>query len=1055
MVKKVLSMLLCLCLIGVMPPVGAAAGEQESTKKPVLSACEAPEPEEQEGGIAYSPYWKSYTARMPQSNMLYSSPLPKTYDLRSLGLSTTVKDQDPWGSCWAFGCLAALESNVLINQSSVGGQEAAVPDYSELQLAWFTYDKQTADSLKGSAAGENQVGEGMYLPGETRLNAGGHVLRAVASLASWQFAANESAIPYQSQMGDLSDKSDWSVDDSLRGLSEVKLKNADVLPDTIVYSEYDNSGVPVEGAEFTYDESAEALVKRAIMTNGAVNIGYYADQSQPNTDGDGTYFNYKKWCQYVDVSNSLTRANHSVAIVGWDDTYPKENFNVGKQPDADGAWIVKNSWGTDGWGIGGTGYFYLSYYDRSIRNITSLQACAESEYDNNYQYDYLQLASANRLECQQSEIAVGNVFTANGPERLDAVSVVTEEPGTTVELLIIRLNENAQTPFDGETVYEATEQITYAGYHTIDLGPETPIYLSKNDKFAVWMVISDTKGNYYLPVEISGDDNLTEAKCNAGESFMLDRTLGLFDIYNLVVDDGALKAGNVMIKAFTTDVDWEAPELQSFTYKAYDRGDKLLEEKTIEGVSEPGLAKIPLPGATSCLELTGIKLAGEAPVVQATVTVRGQEYTLGNKIQRKDLIADELGNGPVVITVHSNPQGLDSKTYEFDFAPGYTVLESGAVTVTDSNGYIPFDTALTSTEMGAQDPAYAKIQSGLVKYRGADKFYVLNISLDPAVMLKELEYLNLAVTQKEGYSKEGNTVLYFADVSGDSAVLSEVTRSSGGTSVLRADVNKLGYYVVAELTNDAPVVTPDPVVPSDPIVTAGPGGTYRLSGSTVTIIPDEGYEISEVTVNGERVAVPQNGVLTGIESGDVVDITFGPVWSNPFADVKSGAWYYEAVRYAYENKLFYGTTDTAFSPGGEMTREMLATVLWRAAGEPEVSVFAGFTDVKKGSYYEKAVNWAKMNGIVNGISDKVFGVGRAVSREDIATMLWRWEGQPDSGASLSGFTDSVSISSYALPAMRWAVEKKLIQGRGNGVLSPKGNATRAEVASIFNRYLEK
>jgi len=179
-----------------------------------------------------------------------------------------------------------------------------------------------------------------------------------------------------------------------------------------------------------------------------------------------------------------------------------------------------------------------------------------------------------------------------------------------------------------------------------------------------------------------------------------------------------------------------------------------------------------------------------------------------------------------------------------------------------------------------------------------------------------------------------------------------------------------------------------------------------------------------------------------------------PVWENPFADVAENDWYYGSVQFATENGLFRGTSDTTFDPNGDMTRGMLATVLYRLAKEPEVATDQSFSDVASGQYYTEAVAWAAERGVVGGYGNGNFGPGDFITREQLAVMLWRYAGSPAGTGTLDTFSDRSEISTWAVDALQWAVGQKLVNGKGNGILDPGGMATRAEVAAILMRYCE-
>lgn len=176
----------------------------------------------------------------------------------------------------------------------------------------------------------------------------------------------------------------------------------------------------------------------------------------------------------------------------------------------------------------------------------------------------------------------------------------------------------------------------------------------------------------------------------------------------------------------------------------------------------------------------------------------------------------------------------------------------------------------------------------------------------------------------------------------------------------------------------------------------------------------------------------------------------------PFTDVE-GHWAEDAIRYAYENKLFVGTSETEFSPEATMTRAMLVAVLYRMAGNPEVTGSSNFTDVPDGEWYANAVIWAASSGIVSGYGNGLFGTNDNVTREQFVSILYRYgKAVAPAEDNLSGFVDCGDISAWAVNSMRWAVAEGLIAGRlVNGtdtMLVPQGNATRAEAAALLMRF---
>lgn len=180
-----------------------------------------------------------------------------------------------------------------------------------------------------------------------------------------------------------------------------------------------------------------------------------------------------------------------------------------------------------------------------------------------------------------------------------------------------------------------------------------------------------------------------------------------------------------------------------------------------------------------------------------------------------------------------------------------------------------------------------------------------------------------------------------------------------------------------------------------------------------------------------------------------------------FVDVKLGSWYYKSIVYAVSNGLMNGVGDSKFEPEEGMTRAMLVTVLWRYEGSPKQRP-STFSDVRRGQWYSEAVSWAAKNGIVTGVGDNKFEPDTQITREQIATILYRYaqKKRADTSArgSLSAFPDNGKVNGWAKTALQWCVGEGLIGGtneNGRVYLDPQGTATRAQVATILMRYIEK
>lgn len=253
-------------------------------------------------------------------------------------------------------------------------------------------------------------------------------------------------------------------------------------------------------------------------------------------------------------------------------------------------------------------------------------------------------------------------------------------------------------------------------------------------------------------------------------------------------------------------------------------------------------------------------------------------------------------------------------------------------------------------------------------------------------------------------------------------------------------------------------------------VTVQPGRADKGDTVTITVYPNDGYELDELVVTDSRSneidldARSATRFTFTMPSGKVtVEASFvreGGQTQTPqttFADVPASAWYYDAVEYVYENGLMSGVSSGWFAPNDTLTRAMLVQTLYAMEGRP-AAASAGFADVASGDWYASAVNWAAANGVVSGVSETGFGPNNALTREQLALILYRfaqYKGYDVTGTSdLTAYADGSSVSNWAAEAMSWAVNAGLISGVGGNQIAPTGTATRAQVAQILMNFCE-
>ncbi len=303
----------------------------------------------------------------------------------------------------------------------------------------------------------------------------------------------------------------------------------------------------------------------------------------------------------------------------------------------------------------------------------------------------------------------------------------------------------------------------------------------------------------------------------------------------------------------------------------------------------------------------------------------------------------------------------------------------------------------------------------------------------------------------------GNATITSA-VSSDPYVFSAVWSGNTITITPRANLRAGNYSGVLTVTTGdnatftvnvtftiepAPVVNIPDTYDIDLIVSDGGEAKTNLSNAsagttiTVTAMPDEGYELAYITVDGERIygtsfKMPDHDVTVRVYFTDGTSAL-------PFTDVRPNQWFYDAISYVYTNGMMEGDSATTFNPDGQMTRAMVWAILARIDGET----------VTGANWIDTARAWAMSKGVSDGTDPKGL-----VTREMMVTMLWRYAGEPESDYSLSAYTDANSVSDWAAEAMAWAVENGVISGVSATTLAPQGTATRAQCAAILMRSAE-
>jgi len=416
------------------------------------------------------------------------APFPARFDLREQGKLSPVRDQDPYGTCWTFAALAALESSLLPGEPR---------DFSEWHLAYWAYR-------------ENPEGFPPFtLDEEVALfDQGGDDWKAVAVLSRGTGPVNETDLPYGGPLP----------------AEKPRLPRQKLLTSAL-YMPYPAVEIWRDG----YPHLAAEEVKHALMTRGAVSIGMMADFDEDTWNEDTGAFFY----------SGPRGANHAVNIVGWDDYFPKERFAA--QPSGDGAWIVRNSWGTS---FGEDGYFYMSYEDTSLDSGIVYLSSPAGEYGIIHQYDPLGwVRSVSPLETPAagSPAWMANIFTAEENQALKAVSFYVPDYGTEYEITVAILS--GATPADRESVPLRGQRgvLEKPGYHTVVLG--TPVYLPRGTRFSAEVKVTAPAYEFPLPVEVPVAGYSDGASAAPGQSFYSADGVTWTDL------TGVVPGGNFCLKA--------------------------------------------------------------------------------------------------------------------------------------------------------------------------------------------------------------------------------------------------------------------------------------------------------------------------------------------------------------------------------------------------------------------------------------------------------------------------------------------------------------------------
>ena len=412
----------------------------------------------------------------------------------------SIRNQSPYGTCWGFAPTSLAELSVLNN-------DGTLLDLSELHSIYFAYHYTSADGKDGVK----------YLPtaGYNYLSMGGDPSFIYHTYANWVGVADEKTAPYSGAAATLES-----------GLSnDIAMKDSAHLRNFYIVNKADRK-----------------YIKQLIKEYGGVGMSYYDDNQ---------YYDYSTNSYYSTVSDNT---NHAISVVGWDDDKVTNSSNKG-------AWLVRNSWGSDEYSH--FGYFWMSYdepsiYDRvyALDCVSDTGSSDDDFYDHNYQYDLSAYSQYGWIGTGTSS-TIANIFTATGTQLLKAVGVETQNPNINYTVSIYTDIADSSNPESGTLVRTQTGSFTYQGFHTIKM--DNPLTLTKGETFSVVIKLESKDGK-------SGAYYVMESKYNLGNaaSWYCGGEKGQSFYYNYGWRDMVESMGaNVRIKAYTDDVKIQKPSAPS------------------------------------------------------------------------------------------------------------------------------------------------------------------------------------------------------------------------------------------------------------------------------------------------------------------------------------------------------------------------------------------------------------------------------------------------------------------------------------------------------------
>lgn len=761
---------------------------------------------------------------------------PSSYKTANL---PAIRNQGGYGVCWAFSTISLLEINLLKNKLVSDDI-----DLSEFHLVNFTYNNVT-DPLGGSA-GDTTT----FLRSSNSVTQnGGDIRMAFNSLMDWEGAVDETLVPYTAEVAGTINTTGLS-DDLARKNTKIHLQNY-----------------------YKVNMTNQTDVKQAITDYGALSISYYAYGG----DASNKYYNSSTAGYYCYDSNTGT--NHAVTVVGWDDNYSKDNFPT--EPEGDGAWIVRNSWGSY---FGENGYFYLSYYDKSTKvEGYAVEAQTSDNYDNNYQYDGTGWFSYMGYSGYGGTNKYANVFTAKAneskAENIEAVSFEDySSAGCKYNISIYTNLTDVSDPESGTLECTQSGQTTFDGAYTIKLN--NPVYVEDGTTFSVVVeLISSTNNGPYMVSDTTYNGSWFNC-----ESAALENQSYIYRPYDSSwVDYGKRENKNFRIKAYTDNSDIKTVAVESVSL---DKTEAVLKEKET------------------------VKL--NATVLPENADNKNVHFTSDNDavatVDDNGLVT-ALSSGEAVITVITED---GKKTAQCKITVEKEIIQLKTITITNAPAelekgaqvqlgikYIPDNTTQSkSVEWKTSDASVAVVSStGLVTAKKTGTVTITAVSkadssIQSKVTIKVLSHItDVTVTGPSGTlytdtkykftakitpddTTDNKTVIWSVSDSNIAQIAKDGTLSfkKAGTVDVIATVKATSSNTVIKkltVTGVKRVINVSSVALDKTTVNLKKGETVKLN-ATIAPADADNKEVTYTSSNSAVAKVDNTGLVTAIAPGDAV-----------------------------------------------------------------------------------------------------------------------------------------------------------------------------------------